>query len=329
MSSRGDSTSGPGFGAPVRQVTASQRLFDRYVLREILTLLVASSLIGAVNGQSKPRTVEDSETLSRKFRVCLDPGHPSENNDGGELTNGLREVTVNWEVALLLRRELESDGFTVVMTKESESQFVTNKDRAEIANRAQADLLLRLHADAGKATGFTVYYPRKQGTSHGVTGPGPNVLRTSKSAAQAFHAAFAQALRGQLKDNGLRGDEESFIGGKQGALTGSIFSKVPTILVEMIFLTTSQDAEWIKQSSNKKLMSEAIAQGVRSIRSSSATATKTALPAAVRRPAKCLSNTWDGQTQCLDRHRGTARNKRGATAWPWVECAEIGRLAQW
>jgi serine/threonine protein kinase len=36
MSSRDDSTSDPGFGATVRQFTASQRLFDRYVLREIL-----------------------------------------------------------------------------------------------------------------------------------------------------------------------------------------------------------------------------------------------------------------------------------------------------
>jgi N-acetylmuramoyl-L-alanine amidase len=252
----------------------------------ILTLLIASPWIGAINGQTKARTGEDSEAAAGKFRVCIDPGHPSENNDGGELTNGLREVTVNWEVALLLRRELESDGFTVVMTKESESEFVTNKDRAEIANRAQADLLLRLHADAGKASGFTVYYPRKQGTSHGVTGPAADVLRTSKPAAQAFHAAFAQKLRGQLKDNGLRGDEQTFIGAKQGALTGSIFSKVPTILVEMVFLTTAHDAEWIKQPSNQKLMAEAIAEGVRAVRSSRATPTKTALPAATGSPAK-------------------------------------------
>jgi len=36
MSSRDDLTSDPGFGATVRQLTASQRLFDRYVLKEIL-----------------------------------------------------------------------------------------------------------------------------------------------------------------------------------------------------------------------------------------------------------------------------------------------------
>jgi serine/threonine protein kinase len=35
MSSRDDLTSDPGFGATVRQLTASQRLFNRYVLKEI------------------------------------------------------------------------------------------------------------------------------------------------------------------------------------------------------------------------------------------------------------------------------------------------------
>ncbi len=276
MLSRGVSGVPPESSLPV---SADVKLF-------ILTLLITSVSIGSINGQTKPLMREDSEAAAPKFRVCLDPGHPSENNDGRELTNGLREVSVNWEVALLLRRELESDGFSVVMTKGSESEFVTNKDRAEIANRAQVDLLLRLHADAGKASGFTVYYPRKQGTSYGVTGPAPDVIRRSKAAAELFHAAFAHKLRGQLKDNGRRGDDETFIGGKQGALTGSIFSKVPTILVEMVFLTTPHDAEWIKQPSNKKLMAEAIAEGIRSVRASSATARKTALPAGAPNPAK-------------------------------------------
>jgi serine/threonine protein kinase len=36
MSSGEDSTCDPAFGATVRQFTASQRLFDRYVLKEIL-----------------------------------------------------------------------------------------------------------------------------------------------------------------------------------------------------------------------------------------------------------------------------------------------------
>jgi N-acetylmuramoyl-L-alanine amidase len=69
-----------------------------------------------------------------------------------------------------------------------------------------------------------------------------------------------------LKDNGLRGDEETLIGGRQGALTGSIFSKVPTVLVEMVFLTNSKDAEWIRQEGNKKAMARSLATAIRAIR---------------------------------------------------------------
>src|SRR6266576_533163 len=119
-----------------------------------LHLAAIGFLFGATIAQSLADSA--SEKSGKQFCVCIDPGHPSENNDGGAVTNGLREVTVNWEVALLLRDELGKDGMKVVMTKKSEGDFVTNKDRAAIANESDADLFLRLHADAGKSTVFTI-----------------------------------------------------------------------------------------------------------------------------------------------------------------------------
>lgn len=135
-----------------------------------------------------------NDPASKRLVICIDPGHPSENNDGKEPANGLREVSVNWEVAVLLKQELERDDFVVLMTKQSELEFVSNKDRAAVANNANADLLLRLHADAGGGSGFTIYYPRKPGTAHGVTGPSPDVLRSSSGAAKLFYPAFAASL---------------------------------------------------------------------------------------------------------------------------------------
>jgi N-acetylmuramoyl-L-alanine amidase len=97
------------------------------------------------------------------------------------------------------------------------------------------------------------------------------VLRSSFAAAKLFYPAFAAALTGKLKDNGLRGDEETLIGARQGALTGSIFSNVPTVLVEMAFLTNQKDAEWIRQEDNKKVMAHALATAIRAIRDQSRT----------------------------------------------------------
>jgi N-acetylmuramoyl-L-alanine amidase len=59
----------------------------------------------------------------------------------------------------------------------------------------------------------------------------------------------------------VKGDIESNIGSKQGALTGSIFSNVPVLLVETCSLTNKHDADWIRQPKNQLKMALALAKG--------------------------------------------------------------------
>jgi N-acetylmuramoyl-L-alanine amidase len=177
----------------------------------------------------------------------------------------VREVEGNWAVAQALRRLLEQNGYAVVLTKSSLSEHVTNKRRAEIANEATADLMLRLHADSEGPGGFTIYYPRKQGHVKGKQGPPLSVIEASAQAARTFHAALAAELRPHLKDNGVKGDEQTFIGGKQGALTGSIYSQVPALLVEMANLAKRNDAKWISEPENQQTMAKALLAGVKAV----------------------------------------------------------------
>jgi len=149
------------------------------------------------------------------------------------------------------------------MTKSAEAEFVTNRDRAERANRAGAVLLVRLHTDASRGRGFAVYYPDRQGTSAGMTGPSTLVIEKSRQAAEAVHGGMAAVLQGALPDNGVRGDSRTFVGSRQGALTGSIFSRVPVVLIEMVVLTDSADASFIKTDAGQRRMAQAIAEGVR------------------------------------------------------------------
>ena len=148
------------------------------------------------------------------------------------------------------------------MTKSAEAEFVTNRDRAERANRAGAILLVRLHTDASRDRGFAVYYPDRQGTSKGMTGPSASVIEKSREAAEAVHGGMAAVLQGALPDNGVRGDSRTFMGSRQGALTGSIFSRVPVVLIEMVVLTDSADASFIKTDAGQERMAQAIADGV-------------------------------------------------------------------
>lgn len=193
--------------------------------------------------------------------ICIDPGHPSENGVG---TRGkkLTEVAVCWNVALALRDELTAGGYAVVLTKNTQHQKVTNKKRAEIANSAKASLLVRLHCDAGTGSGFATYYPDRVGRVGKVTGPSKSVISQSKSAAQKFHPAAVRILNG-LRDSGLHSDTKTLIGSRQGALTGSIYSRVPVLLVEMAVLQNPKDEAFFLEADGYVRMARALAAGVR------------------------------------------------------------------
>jgi N-acetylmuramoyl-L-alanine amidase len=211
-----------------------------------------------------PEPSEAGGPESVRTVVCIDPGHPSEVASGRNVQNGTSEAHVDWVVATKLRAALEARGYEVVLTKSSEEELVRNKDRALIANRARAALMIRLHCDASAERGFAVYYPDRPGKAKdGTTGPARDVVEGSRRAAEAVHAGLAEGLKGALNDNGVRTDYQTKVGREQGgALTGSIFSEVPVVTIEMVVLSDPADAEFIKAEEGQRRMAEAIADGV-------------------------------------------------------------------
>ena len=203
--------------------------------------------------------MEDRKALIDK-RVCIDPGHPSEIGIG---TRGrkLTEVGVAWTVAVRLRDILTERGATVRLTKRAERDYVANRRRAEIANAFRADLLLRLHCDADAGSGIAVFYPDRQGTDKaGTVGPSPTVLAATKRIAPLFHRALTKSLAGTvIRNRGLKSDIHTAIGAKQGALTGSICSEVPVLLVEMVVLTNPKDEAFVADPAGHERMAQALA----------------------------------------------------------------------
>lgn len=210
----------------------------------------------------QPKTAASATAPQPATVICIDPGHPSETSAGNTIQNGTTEVHIVWMVALKLRSLLEAKGIRVVMTKESEKQLVKNRDRAMTANNANAALMIRLHCDASTDSGYALYAPDRQGTVNGVSGPSRDVIERSQSAARAIHSGMRKELKSALKDGGVRGDSKTYVGSKQGALTGSIYSKVPIVTVEMVVLSNRSDADFIKSAAGQQKMAEAIAAGI-------------------------------------------------------------------
>lgn len=194
--------------------------------------------------------------------ICIDPGHPSETNSARHWEHGTNELEMNWVMAGRLRDELARYGIEVVMTKKSRDEFVRNRQRALIANDADADLSLHLHCDAGPGRGYTVYFPNKRGTIEGKSGPSDKVIDESRKAAWLLHSGMNGPLSGWVHDRGIKGDSVTKIGRSRGTLTVSAFSEVPTLTVEMVFLTNWHDADFIKSQGGQKRMTEALATGV-------------------------------------------------------------------
>jgi N-acetylmuramoyl-L-alanine amidase len=226
----------------------------------------ASSTTSSRDSLAAKRPMVDRPARLRpanKPTIVVDPGHPSETS-GGTVQHGVAEVHVAWLVALRVRDLLRADGYAVILTKQRETETVRNADRAGIANRAGAALMVRLHCDATNGSGFTLYYPNRKGTTvDGVTGPPDTVMRQSRAAAEALHRGMVGVLNGRLRDGGTKGDSETFVGGRQGALTGSIFARVPVVTIEMVVLGARSDAEFISGAEGQRIMAKAIAEGVR------------------------------------------------------------------
>lgn len=203
-----------------------------------------------------------------QFIVCIDPGHPSETS-AGAIANGLSENQLNWNVAARLSRKLNQAGILWFSTKQTLNEKVTNQRRAEIANganryRRPTSAMLRLHCDEGSGRGYIWYYPDRTGRKGAVSGPSKTVQQQSHSLAWTMNEAMKPVLNGHLKYNPIRTEASTYVGSKQGGvLTGSIYSKVPTALIEMCFLNQKNDAQFIASAAGQEKMAEALLAGIK------------------------------------------------------------------
>lgn len=77
--------------------------------------------------------------------VCIDPGHGGTSSGAA---NGKRmEKDDNLRLSLLVRDILEERGYTVVMTRDDDSD-VSLEDRCKIANKARASLFVSIHRNS-------------------------------------------------------------------------------------------------------------------------------------------------------------------------------------
>jgi N-acetylmuramoyl-L-alanine amidase len=91
-------------------------------------------------------TIESNQDSSDRFVVVLDAGHGG--HDPGNLGNGFKEKNIALKVILEIGKELEKNPSIKVIYTRKTDVFVTLRGRAKIANEADADLFVSVHCNA-------------------------------------------------------------------------------------------------------------------------------------------------------------------------------------
>ena len=94
----------------------------------------------------------NSQENNNNFTVVLDPGHGGK--DPGNRGNGYYEKNIALSIALKVGSELEKQSNINVIYTRKKDVFVNLFKRAEIANKAKADLFISVHCDSHTSNAY-------------------------------------------------------------------------------------------------------------------------------------------------------------------------------
>ena len=221
----------------------------------------------AENAEVTSKAVTPPTTNTESFVIVIDPGHQAKANleqepigpdaretkykvTGGTtgVVTGKPEYVLTLEAANLLKAHLEKKGFQVILTRTSHDVDISNRERAEIANRHGADLFVRLHADGSESSetsGFSVLVPAKDNPYTAA------VYEDSYSAAQFVLTHLSKEI--PIHQNGIffRND-----------MSGFNWSKVPVILPEIGFMTNPEEDKKLSEEAYLTHVMELLASGI-------------------------------------------------------------------
>lgn len=226
----------------------------------------------------------DSFAQSKKFAVVIDPGHGG--RDPGAIGFGTKEKDIALAVAQKLGDLIKSHhhDVEVVFTRETD-KFVELNKRAEIANKAKADLFISLHCNAldknkvsprgvetyvlglhrskdnlnvAKAENAVILYEQDYSTKY--QGFNPNEpesyimfeFMTDQYLQQSI--SFATLVQNRLVNNSKRTNRNV----RQAGFLVLRDVAMPSVLVEMGYITNAEDEKYMKSANGQRSIANSV-----------------------------------------------------------------------
>ena len=94
---------------------------------------------------------QESNNTDDFFTVVIDPGHGGK--DPGAVSNGFYEKIIALNTSLKLGQKLQDNGIRIIYTRDRD-RFVNLLERANIANKSDAQLFLSIHCNAHSSQAY-------------------------------------------------------------------------------------------------------------------------------------------------------------------------------
>lgn len=210
-------------------------LFGFLIIRGGLWLLGGSHKTKATFQEA--RIIEPEEKKPGSKVIVLDAGHGG--RDQGTSSGDVLEKDINLSVVKKLAKLLENDKIEILLTREDDTK-VGLEERAEFANKNEADLFISLHCnyceeDAG-VQGLECYYRED----------------SEEGGALASHIVDAFEGEDRIINRGTRTANFRVLRN----------TRMPAVLVEMGYLSNRTERDKLADEAYQEILAEKLAEGI-------------------------------------------------------------------
>lgn len=209
-----------------------------------------------------PATAKDP---TGKVVVVIDPAHGGR-DEGVQLTRKVSEKDITLAVAALIKRDLEDSKNVMLRLTRATDTDMAMADRVGAAIKANADLFISLHVNAGfekDSTGYELYFPGfkgQEGSKGALKGESAAIVRDMVRTKHLNESVrFAQILQKKLDpvfprmDRGLRDAPMLILQNLN----------IPAVVLEIGFGSNATDRKKLQEESIQAAVAKAVADSVK------------------------------------------------------------------